>query len=103
MGISDFRALAEPADFTVLDIRIIFYSVPVKPQITLVRSGKYAICTIEFRHGYCFLRCGLNLNYTWPIIYIYENEGKFLNQGSGLLIHGTSVGSNTARFWTAKR
>jgi hypothetical protein len=32
MGISDFRALAEPADFTVLAIRIIFYPQSVKRQ-----------------------------------------------------------------------
>jgi hypothetical protein len=32
MGISDFRALAEPADFTVLVIRLIFYPQSVKRQ-----------------------------------------------------------------------
>jgi hypothetical protein len=32
MGISDFRALAEPADLTVLSITVIFYPQSVKRQ-----------------------------------------------------------------------
>jgi hypothetical protein len=39
MVISDFRALAEPADFTVLAIRLIFNSIPVKLQITIENQG----------------------------------------------------------------
>jgi hypothetical protein len=39
MGISDFRALAKPADFTVLALRIIFYPQYVKRQNALKISG----------------------------------------------------------------